>query len=149
MLNLLLGGSLFYQKIVGKPKIDLDHELLVQKTLLSAIQKNLVESAHDLSNGGLAVAIAESCIYGNLGFNGTTTPFDRWDTALFGENQSRIIISVQSEKLSMLKELLSAMKCPFLTLGFVSGKRLILPKILDVDLNEISEHWENGLEKVV
>ena len=41
------------------------------------------------------------------------------------------------------------MKCPFLTLGFVSGKRFTLPKILDVDLNEISEHWENGLEKVV
>ena len=148
-----LAGSdlieLTHQKIVGRPQIDLDHELLVQKTLLSAIKKNLIESAHDLSNGGLAVAIAESCIYGNLGFNGTTIPFDRWDTALFGENQSRIIISVRSEKLSILKELLSEMKCPFLTLGFVSGKRFTLPKILDVDLNEISEHWENGLEKVV
>ena len=117
--------------------------------LRSAINKNLIESAHDLSNGGLAIAIAESCIYGNLGFNGTTTPTDRWDTALFGENQSRIIISVQSEKLSMLKKLLSTMQCPFIKLGFVGGKRLVFPKTLDIHLNEISKHWENGLKEVV
>ena len=148
-----LAGSdlieLTHQKIVGKPKIDLDHELLVQKTLLSAIQKNLVESAHDISNGGLAITIAESCISGNLGFNGTTTQSDRWDTALFGENQSRIIISVKPEKLSTLKGLLSETKCPFLTIGFVGGKKLIFPKTLQIDVNEISEHWKNGLEKAV
>jgi len=148
-----LAGSdlieLIHQKIIGKPQINLDLELLVQKTLRSAINKNLIESAHDLSNGGLAIAIAESCIYGNLGFNGTTTPTNRWDTALFGENQSRIIISVQSEKLSMLKKLLSTMQCPFIKLGLVGGKRLVFPKTLDIHLNEISKHWENGLKEVI
>ena len=41
------------------------------------------------------------------------------------------------------------MQCPFIKLGFVGGKRLVFPKTLDIHLNEISKHWENGLKEVV
>jgi phosphoribosylformylglycinamidine synthase len=87
-----------YSKIFGQsPIIDLEVELKRQKQLLEAIQAGLVQSAHDVAEGGLAVAIAESAI-GAKGL-GATVKFDGEATAaLFAESQSRFVVTVKREQ---------------------------------------------------
>lgn len=99
-----LGGSEWQYVREGEPsgrppQIDLTTECLVQRAALKAIQKSLVRSAHDLSEGGLAVALAEACIGNGLGAD---IHIDTQLTAteiLFSESQSRILLSVDDDKL--------------------------------------------------
>ena len=89
--------------VAGRPAVDLDQEKRVQRCCLSLIQKGWINSAHDCSDGGLAVALAESCIAGGFGFIGESFTYrGRIDTALFGEGQSRIVVSVAPEKVEHL-----------------------------------------------
>ncbi|CAG9621358.1 phosphoribosylformylglycinamidine synthase subunit PurL [Sutcliffiella rhizosphaerae] len=84
-------------KIFGKaPAIDLDIEAKRQEQLLSAIQTGLVASAHDVSEGGIGVALAESAM-GASGLGATITLEGEMTTALFSETQSRFIVSVRPE----------------------------------------------------
>ena len=87
----------------GQPRIDLDLERRVQETCREGIRTGLVRSAHDCSDGGLAVALAESCILGGVGFRGNMDTAARWDAALFGEKQSRIVVSVERDRVSLLE----------------------------------------------
>ena len=102
-----LGGSeyLFVEHGLEEgrpPHLDLERELNVQKFVLAGIRNGLIKSAHDCSDGGLAVAIAECCIAGNMGagieFPDTVEAADgtRLDAILFGESASRIVISVDA-----------------------------------------------------
>ena len=91
--------------VAGRPSIDLTLEAKVQALCRRAIAEGLIASAHDCSDGGLAVAIAESCILGGLGFTGAFDIEGRWDAALFGETQSRIIVSLLPENLPRLQDL--------------------------------------------
>ncbi|EIT84894.1 phosphoribosylformylglycinamidine synthase II [Fictibacillus macauensis ZFHKF-1] len=83
------------------PKIDLDVERMRQQQLLSAIQQGLVQSAHDLAEGGLAVAVAESMMEGSVGASITIT--GERDAALFSETQSRFLVSVKKEHASVFE----------------------------------------------
>ena len=80
--------------VAGRPAIDLDAEARLQRLLVTLAQERLLSSAHDCSDGGLAVALAESAILGNVGFIGTGEwSQGRWDGALFGETPSRAVVS--------------------------------------------------------
>jgi phosphoribosylformylglycinamidine synthase II len=95
-------------KIFGKaPELDLEVELKNQKAVLEAIQKGLVSSAHDLAEGGLAVAVAESAIASNgLGAKVNTT--GNLVSALFSESQSRFLLTVKKEHQSEFEKVTSA-----------------------------------------
>ncbi len=98
-----LAGSeyleLVHGRVEGQPVLDLDLEVRVQAVCRDAVRGGLVASAHDLSEGGAAVAIAKSAIIGNIGASISESPGTRtartmrWDAAMFGESQSRIIVS--------------------------------------------------------
>ncbi len=106
------------------PRIDLNAEKLVQDTLLKLAEEMLLSSAHDCSDGGLAVAVAESCFSSlgravigaeiDLASNGLTN-----ESLLFGESPSRIVISFSSANLDKVREL--AGNCPFAVIGRVAG----------------------------
>ncbi|BAZ53553.1 phosphoribosylformylglycinamidine synthase II [Nostoc sp. NIES-4103] len=92
-----------HDTIAGKPpRIDFDLERRVQKVCREGIRAGWLRSAHDCAEGGLTVALAESCIAGNLGaeisVEITATQVQRWDEVLFGEGGARILVSVASEQ---------------------------------------------------
>ncbi|MNP36264.1 Phosphoribosylformylglycinamidine synthase 2 [compost metagenome] len=124
-----LGGSEVQAIVHGvtegrPPKLDLAVEKRLLNAVLAAIQNGLVRSAHDLSEGGLAVALAESCISGGLGANVDLTTELRPDYALFSESQSRILLSAAPEKAEELAEFIVSHGVPVHQIGRVGGQEL-------------------------
>ena len=81
----------------GLPTVDLAAESSLQKLVLQLHREGLLLSAHDCSEGGLAVSLAECCILGELGFESSDAVTGRLDAALFGEAQGRVVVSVRSD----------------------------------------------------
>jgi phosphoribosylformylglycinamidine synthase len=128
-----LGGSHYVKVIHGRkagtpPRLDYAKEKAVQEAVRSLIRMGLVRSAHDCSEGGLAVALAECCISGpqNVGADIDLSAFGtrRPDELLFNESQSRIIISVRHENASAVLSLAQWQGVPASALGFTGGDRL-------------------------
>lgn len=103
-LQKLMNGRIFGQA----PSIDLEVEAARQKALLQAIQAGLVASAHDVAEGGLAVAIAETTFGTNLGVNVTLK--GSATTALFSESQSRFVVTVKPEFAARFEEVVADAK---------------------------------------
>ena len=148
-----LAGSEYLQRIhervEGSPRIDIDLEKRVQLVCRQAIEQGQIASAHDCSEGGLAVALAECSIQasqGGVGFTGEFSVPDRWDAALFGERQSRIIVSLPEDQWDALAGLASSLAVPVTKLGYTGGDRFTLNGVVDLPVSQISEVWNNGLE---
>jgi phosphoribosylformylglycinamidine synthase II len=144
-----LGSSeyleLIHSKVEGSQQIDLEMEKQVQDCVIKAIERGLLSSAHDCSDGGLAVALAESCIQGGIGFSGNLNAKGRLDTALFGESQSRIIVSVSPGAARRLESLAFRFNVPFTRLGIVGGRQFSLKGHIDLPVSELHQAWWNGL----
>ena len=137
----------FHQLVAGAPKIDLELEAKVQKLCRRAVLAGILSSAHDCSDGGLAVALAESCIKGSVGFRGDFKIEGRWDAALFGEAQSRIIVSLPNERLSDLSRLAAQMNVPVTLLGkTVESHRFTIDGYFDLDLEDVYGYWHSGFD---
>ncbi len=130
-------------KVEGEPVIDLKLEVAVQNACIDAVEAGIIQSAHDCSDGGLAIAIAESCIIGEVGATIDSTFTGRWDTVLFGEQQSRIVVSVSAGQEAALQKI--AQDVPLLKIGTVDGTRLSINGHVDVALDELSDTWNTGL----
>ncbi|MFA4835303.1 MAG: phosphoribosylformylglycinamidine synthase subunit PurL [Dehalococcoidia bacterium] len=148
-----LAGSQYLEticgKVAGKPSIDMEFEKRLQECLLSAIGEGIIKSAHDCSDGGLAVALAESCIAGGIGFEGDVKTSPRIDAALFGETQSRVVVSVEPANLKKLQKLAAGQKVPLQKLGFARGKRFVVKEMIDLPLEQAADAWNNGLERAM
>jgi phosphoribosylformylglycinamidine synthase len=105
----------------------------------------LLSSAHDCSEGGLAVAVAESAIAGKLGAEIQAALPDRWDAAMFGESQSRIVVSLREVDLPELQAIAGKHRVPVTKLGTVGGDRLLFADV-SVSLRDASDAWEHGFE---
>lgn len=122
-----LGASHYLLAIHGRkegapPALDFDKEITLHQTLLGLIRKGLVQSAHDCAEGGLAVALAESCFGTNLGASvDLCASKERPDVVLFNETQGRIVISVKPADVAALETELSGSGVPFRQIGSVSG----------------------------
>jgi phosphoribosylformylglycinamidine synthase len=141
-----LGGS-EYLKVIHNlekgipPKIDLLRERAVQNVCRKAIKKNLLSSAHDCSDGGLAIALAESCIKGKRGARIKIEDKMRSDALLFGESQSRIVTSVNPKNLSLLQDIADKYLVPLLTLGSVEGKSLNINRLISLEVDQLEKVW--------
>ncbi len=133
----------------GRPRIDMDLEVAVQRACRRLVREGIAESAHDCSDGGLAVALAESCIAGGVGFRGEFAMPGRWDAALFGERQSRIIVSLPPARESDLRRICAEERVPWLGLGHTGGETLTLPGALNVPVSRLSDVWGNALERAL
>ena len=144
-----LGSSeyleLFHGTVRGSQQIDIEMEKRLQACLIKAVERGLLNSAHDCSDGGLAVALAESCILGNTGFKGNLEVTGRLDAALFGEAQSRAVVSVSPRATRRLESLAFKYNIPVTRLGSVGGSRLIIKGYIDLPLNQVHNDWCNGL----
>jgi len=142
-----LGGS-EYLKVVHHlekgipPQIDLLKEQAVQKVCREAIKKGLVSSAHDCSEGGLAIALAESCIKGKKGAEIDLKDKIRSDALLFGESQSRIMLSLNPKNLTSLKEIADKYQVPLLLLGSVQGEKLKINRLINIKVEQLEKAWK-------
>ena len=150
-----LGGSEYvavaHDLVRGTPPwIDLAVEMLVQKVCLQAIREGLVRSAHDVSEGGLAVALAEASISGPdepLGAEIEMEAAIRPDAWLFGESQSRIVLSVRRKHVNRLRDIARAADVPLTILGEVRGRRLRIGSLIDVNVAELRHAWAGALQR--
>jgi phosphoribosylformylglycinamidine synthase len=149
----LLAGSevleLAHGLVAGRPSIDLELEARVQRCCLRLIRDGLARSAHDCADGGLAVAVAESAMLGGLGFKGTLAPEGRWDAALFGENPSRIVVSLSEASLAEVERMCREEGVPSTLLGTVGGDRFTVPGLVDLPLADLDDAWRHGLERAL
>jgi len=142
--------ELIHGLVKGRPYIDLDLEKRVQSCCLKLIKQGVISSAHDCADGGLAITLAECCLSGKLGFKGDKLGFGRRvDAALFGEVQSRIIVSVSPEKVKQLEAMASANRVPVTRLGTVGGRRFTIAGYIDLPLEQIEPVWRDSLEKIL
>ena len=145
-----LAGSEYLQwvhgQVAGSPSIDIDLEKRVQQVCRDGIERGIISSAHDCSEGGLAVALAECSIQGRLGFTGDFPIDVRWDVTLFGERQSRIVVSLPESAWDALVNLTSGLDVPIVRLGTTGGERFKIESQVDLPVSQISDVWNNGLE---
>ena len=138
--------------VAGTPSIDLELELKVQTLCRSLIQQGVVKSAHDVSHGGIAVAIAESAIQGDVG---ATIEHDiplkdtDWIAALYGESQSRIVVTSDAENVEVILRAASNTLVPAIRIGAVGGIRIRFADAVNLPLEKASEVWLNAFEKAV
>ena len=148
-----LAGSEFLElehgMVLGNPDINLVLEKRVQELCRRLIKEQQIHSAHDCSDGGLAVALAECCIGGEMGFVGNLNFRGRWDAALFGEKQSRVLVSIPEVNMPRLKALSEECKVPCVMLGRTGGNEFHLGKCLSVPMDLIIEKWSQGLEEAL
>ena len=133
----------------GRPRIDLALEKRVQGLCRAAIEAGLLASAHDCSDGGLAVALAECCIPAGMGFRGDFRLPSQWEAALFGERQSRIVVSLRPDQLPALRRLASSEGAPMIVLGTAGGSRFVIGPSIDIAVADIDDAWSNGLERAL
>lgn len=140
-----LGGSAYLASrgyVVGPaPALSLERERLVQRLCLETIRLGLLRSAHDVSDGGIAVALAESCLIGRIGcvcaMPVTDDPI-RW---LFNEGQSRIVVSVRPDDADALVALAKDRGVSCFVLGTVGGNRLIVDGAVDAPVADLLRNW--------
>ena len=121
------------------PHFELEEEFELQKSIQTLILKKLVASVHDISEGGLFVTLMESGMVGNLGFNINTDPAFRKDAYLFGEAQSRVVVSIKSENEVTFLQFLEEQNIANTKLGKVFGSKVTID---DKEFGEMNE-WKN------
>ena len=136
------------------PQLDLDAERAVQTACLRAAENGLLRSAHDCSDGGLAVALAECCFSSNNrgAFGADIDITGEYDlaTRLFSETPSRIIISFDQANLGDIEEIVAAASCPMTLLGNVGSDRLRIEsdgeEVIQLDITEMENAWRSSLK---
>jgi phosphoribosylformylglycinamidine synthase len=158
--NQLLGGSRYLKvchglKIGPTPRVDLAHEIKVQNAVRDLIREGLVKSAHDCSEGGLAVAVTECCFNPEKLF-GAKINLKAGDvpaaTVLFNESQSRIVISVASTDLKKALSILNESGVPFEQLGKVAGPELCIEvngETFRWQITDLYDDWWNAIRRAV
>jgi len=150
-----LGGSEYlqvqYGLVKGKPPVvDLEKEKALQELVRKLIWEGLLKSAHDISEGGLAVALAECALCGERGVEVDLTTSLRPDAALFSESQARAVVSLSPQNLEAVLKLAQDYEVPAAVLGNVGGESLLIrvngEEVADVPLIQCAEHYWRGLE---
>ena len=141
-----IGGSEFlkeyYSLVTGEiPQLDLELERRTQQAVLEAIRNGLVRSAHDLADGGLAVALAESCIMNpDKPIGATVTLPDhafRTEWFLFSETQSRFLLSVAPQNRAAVEQIFHRANIPCFSLGTTGGDQLTIQGVLQIPVDEL------------
>jgi phosphoribosylformylglycinamidine (FGAM) synthase-like enzyme len=133
--------------VAGRPRLDLDREKAVQRVCSEGIRRGIIRSAHDCADGGLAVALAESAIQGGIGFEGGAVALSgRLDAVLFGEEQSRIVVTCAPAGSPGLRALADERRIHLTFLGRTGGDRFRLGQAIDLPLAEIARAYDSGIE---
>nr|MBI3612104.1 phosphoribosylformylglycinamidine synthase II [Nitrospirota bacterium] len=162
-----LGGTEYLRVVHHReqgspPHLSLEAEKALQACVLALIGEGLVQSAHDCSDGGLAVTLAECCVSSPVLRLGAVVRLEpnglRRDALLFGESQSRVVLSVKPSVAEQVLNQAEKMGVPAAAIGSVQGDRLVIDVAadrwgagcrIDTDLNRLFDRWGNSLERVL
>jgi len=131
------------------PHFDLDFEHKVHKVVTDLIRFSLVRSAHDISEGGLFITLLESGMPGCLGFDITTDAEIRKDAFLFGEAQSRVIVTVAPSRETDFIDFMLKQDMPFFTLGHVTKGDCRVDDISFGFIYDLKKEYDQAIEKYI
>jgi phosphoribosylformylglycinamidine synthase len=152
-----LGGSEYLKVIHNKvegdcPQLNLQAEKKLQDTILALIKNKLINSAHDVSEGGIICALAECCVINEekkFGANVTLPVRSRNEFSYFSETQSRIIVSVPEAKKSEFEKLVGNQKQPFNFIGLVGGFSLKINDDIDIEVDMLADLYFNTISRIM
>ena len=153
-----IGGSEYLSRIHGLEKgevpfINFALETKLQNIVLESIEKGLVQSAHDISEGGLAIALAKSAINGRLGAKVNINSSMRKDLLLFSEGQSRFILTIKDEDMDEFIREIDKLELPYEILGKVTGDKLEISVnndlVVDLTNDEMEEVWRGAIKWIM
>lgn len=149
-----LGGSYYLQQRLGRltgpvPTVDLEREAALCKLLPQAVNLRLVEAAHDVADGGIAVTLAEMAIAGDCGFTVAVAAAARPDHWLFAESPGAVVVALPAENLGQLGQLAAQHNVPLTELGRAGGQLCQVEGVLSLSLNQVRAAWETTLEEVL
>ncbi|NMD00341.1 MAG: phosphoribosylformylglycinamidine synthase subunit PurL [Bacteroidales bacterium] len=131
------------------PYFDIDVEYRLQQILMELIENKMICSAHDVSEGGLFITLLESAIPNQFGFDITTDSDIREDAFLFGESQSRVVVSVCPSREDEFIDFIIKQNFPFITLGHVTKGELRIDDVSYGFIKDYSQLYLNAIEKIV
>ena len=137
------------QKASSVPYFNLEEEFACQELVKKLILNKLVQSVHDVADGGLFVCLTESAMYRNLGFKISTLPEIRKDAFLFGESQGRIVVSVKPSHLSEFQALTTRGLVPVNQLGSVTDGKLLIDNQSFGSIGDIIPVYDSVLDKAL
>ena len=148
-----IGGSEYLKVehglVAGRPPaLDLARERAVNRLVLAAAENGLLRSAHDCAEGGMLVALAESCLLGGVGVRcpgiRPEAPL-RMDAAFFGESPSRFVVSLPSRAMPELQSLARRHHVEISMLGLAGGDSIEFEGQFRLSLNDMRQAWEGTL----
>lgn len=131
------------------PHFDLDAEYALQETMKGLIDNQLINAAHDCADGGLFVAITEMGMPNKLGFDIVTDAEIREDAFLFGEAQSRVVVTINEDQEDAFIEYMMNQKVPYTLLGHVTKGKMCVDDEHYGFVDEIKDLYDNALEKAL
>jgi phosphoribosylformylglycinamidine synthase subunit PurL len=155
-----LGGSEYLwvrqRKLAGPlAPLDLETEGRVQRAVRAAVSAGLCTAAHDCSEGGVAVALAEGCVTGRelVGCEAAVPAGGRADLTLFGEGPSRVVVTVEAARAREFEALMAESAIPWRWIGATGGERLVIrvgsAVVIDADTSQLEAAWRTGFERHV
>lgn len=152
-----IGGSEYLNLIQNlvkgdAPEINLDEEMNLHKAILELINNGIINSAHDISEGGIAVALAECCIMNRNNLTGCEIKYDyefRKDFDLFSETQSRVIISSDRKYSDDILKICGNNKIAVKKIGITGGNSFIINEDINLGLEDINQSYYSKLEKIM
>jgi len=155
--NKLELGASEYLKVIHKlvkgntPELNLEEEKRIQNACLEMIKAQIVKSAHDCSEGGIAVALAECCVSSphHWGAKIKLNQEARADALLFGESQSRIIVTLSEKNLPQMEKVARDYKVPFSVIGKVDGHRLNIEGMTDLPVEKLTDVYECAIQRIM
>ncbi len=151
--RLEMGGSeylkVIHNVVAGKiPPVDYDHERRLHGFLERAALEGILNSAHDISEGGLGAALAECCIANQESERGATVKLEfkgRPDFVLFSEGGGRVVISFSRKGKERVFSTARSFGLPIMEIGIVGGSRLKFNDLVDTGLRDLADAYYNAL----
>jgi phosphoribosylformylglycinamidine synthase len=153
-----IGGSEYLSRIHGlvegdSPEIDPVHEKRLVETLLSLIGSKHINSAHDISDGGIAVALAECCFTGNISKLGCEIVLEdvgsRADFLLFSESQGCAIVSAEENKVADVLKICSDFGLKASTIGKTIEEKFMINNVININVKEIDAAYHSTIEMIM
>lgn len=147
-----ISSSEYLANIVGvknspAPYFNLDEEFAIHKAVRTLIEKNIINAAHDISDGGLYTALVEMGLPRGLGFDITGDGFVREDAFLFGEAQGRILVSLNGSFEEEIIEELQSLKVPFSLLGHVTRGKMVIDDAHYGFIDDAAKIYNHAIER--
>lgn len=152
-----IGGSEFLKVIHNlvtgdSPSLDFTVEKKLQNIILQIIEKKLIKSAHDISEGGIVCALAECCVMDENNLVGAFVNLpviNRKDFSFFSESQSRVIVSIEKDNKKEFENLLNELAQPYYYLGETKEKEFKVNDVINFNIDELSSLYYSAIPKIM